>query len=208
MLFRSVVPAGVATIERQTDPWLREANGMLETLRSRTPGLSDDLAPVRDLWGRPRSYESGIGWAYDAFSPIYSRRHNPNAIDQEILRHGWDIPMPPRTQSFGGAAIDLDRFPGAYSRFLELAGQEIKSPLSGKNMVDHLSDIITGKSALSPVYNLRSSGPDGGKETFVKDQMRDFQASARAQLLREIPALALEAQEKQRRKSELRLNLQ
>jgi hypothetical protein len=204
----SVVPAGVATVERAVDPWLREADGMVQTARSRTPGLSDDLPMVRDLWGRPKSYESGIGWGYDAFSPIYSRRANPTAVDQEILRQGWSIQMPPRVQSFGGVTVDLDRYPSAYSRFLELAGQELKSPLSGKNMVDTLDDIVTGKSVLSPVYNLRSDGPGGGKETFIKDQMAAFRAQARDRLTHEIPGLAGEAQEKKRRKSELRLNLQ
>jgi hypothetical protein len=201
----SVTGSGLPAIERQIDPYLREADGMLQTIRSRTPGLSADLPVSFDLWGRPKSYESGLGWGYDAFSPIYSRRFNPEPIDLEIQKHEMNIQDQPHRQSFDGVPVDLDRYPGAYSRFRELAGNEVKHPAWGMGLKDLLNATVEGKSPLSEVYRLRSDGPDGGKEAWVKDKLGEFNALARTQLLVEFPAIAEGVAEKKRVKQKREL---
>jgi hypothetical protein len=198
----SVVPSGAATIERVQDPYLREAEGVLQAMRARTPGISADLPLRRDLWGRPISFESGLGWAYDAFSPIYYRRSNPEPIDQEILKNGMNIQDPPHTQSFGGVDVDLDRFPGAFSRFMELAGNELKNPDTGQGAMDYLNAVVAGKAGeASGDYQRRTDGYDGGKELFVKTTLARYRAAARNQLLNEIPSLRAYVEDKRMEKA-------
>lgn len=201
----SVVPAGVAQAERVQDPTVREVYSMMDAIRARTPGLSDKLPPRLDLWGQPVTTESGIGKPFDALSPVYSRTPGNNPIDQEILRLGANITMPPRRTSFDGVTVDLSQYPKAYSRYVELAGNALKSPAWGKGARDFLNDVVTDKSPLSAVYQLRSDGPDGGKETFIRDQINTYREQARRQLLEEFPKLKADVNEKKRKQRELKM---
>lgn len=214
----SVVPTGVSELRRLDDPYMREVRSMVDAMKNRTPGLSEDLPKRRDLWGRPMSYESGVGAAYDMFSPIYSRKEDPEPIDREIISGGafsrsgdtegagaFNIPMPSRNTSFDGTTVNLDFYPGAYSRYLELAGNGLKHPAWGVGAKDLLNQIVTGRHALSQVYEIKSDGPDGGKETYIRDIVNQYRELARRQLLEEYPALRMEVEGKQERKRELRM---
>lgn len=199
----SIVPAGVAGIERIQDPTVREVYSMMDAIRARTPGLSDSLPPRLDLWGEPVSYESGLGKPFDFFSPSYSGKENPEPIDTEIMRLESNIPLPSRRTSFNGVTVTLP--PDAYSRYVELSGNGIKSPAWGMGAKDYLNAVVTNNHAMSLVYNMRSDGPDGGKDAFIRSTITDYRALARDQLLKEFPELKAEVDEKQRRKRELRL---
>ena len=145
----SVVPTGVSELARFNDPYMREVDSMVESMMKRTPGLSDNLPVRRNLWGEPISYQSGLGVMYDAFSPIYSKSKKPSPIDEAILENEMNITMPNKTTGFNGVSVDLERFPGAYSRFVELAGNEIKHPAWNLGAKDLLNEIVSGKEALA-----------------------------------------------------------
>ena len=127
-LLGTAIPTAAAEVARGIDPYLRETRSIMDSLRRRTPGISKELPAVRDLWGQPIEFRSGLGWAYDAVSPIYSRREKASPIDKEILRLGMNITKPPRVISIDGITVDLDKHKGAYSRYVELAGNELKHP--------------------------------------------------------------------------------
>lgn len=193
----SVVPAGVAEVARYQDPYMREANNILEAIRRRTPGLSDELPPRRDLWGRPISYQSGLGPAYDALSPIYSKEQTSSPIDEEILRLEASITMPPKKTSFNGVTIDLSNHPEAWSRYVELAGNALKHPAWNLGAKDYLDQMVTGRGDLSPLYQELSEGPDGGKSDLIKKTINEYRELARRQLLDEFPELRAEYEDKQ-----------
>lgn len=195
----SLVPTGVAEIARAQDPYMREVRGIVDAMRARTPGLSESLPPRRDLWGRPLSYESGMGQIYDMASPIYSRKEDAQPIDKEILRLESPVSMPRSKASFDGVTVDLGKYPGSYSRYVELAGNALKHPAWDMGAMDFLNAVVTGKHPLSAVYQLRSDGPDGGKDVFIRDTIRDYQEMARRQLLDEYPDLRREVDEKKTR---------
>lgn len=201
----SVVPAGVANVERAQDPIVREVYSMMDAIRARTPGLSKDLPPRLDLWGQPVKTESGMGKPFDAFSPVYSREGGDNPIDKEIVRLGANIPMPGRKTSFDGVTIDLSQYPKAYSRYVELAGNALKHPAWGLGARDFLNQVVTGKHPLSTVYQLRSDGPDGSKDVFIRKEMNEYRDLARSQLLQEFPKLKAEVDEKKRKQRELKM---
>lgn len=200
----SVIPAAVANVARSMDPYAREANTMLERVRSRVPGLSDGLPLRRDMWGEPISYRSGLGAIYDAASPIYSRREKPSPIDEEMLRLSETVDnafvqMPSRNISFDGVRINLDRYPGAYSRFVELAGNATTDPRYGVPMPGlgakrYLDEMVSDEGASSVTYRLLS---DEGKADMIKNVVSKYRVSARRQLLEEYPEIAEAIKDKQ-----------
>jgi len=201
----SLVPAGVAEVARQVDPYNREVYSMLDAMKRRTPGLSEELPPRRDIWGRPIEFKSGIGWAYDVFSPIYSKKIKPEPIDTEMLRLEAPVGTPSRKVVFDGISVDLERYPGVYSRYLELAGNELKHPAWGMGAKDFLNAVVTGKHPMSQIYQIRSDGPDGGKAAMIAKTVSEYRAMAREQLLREYPALRDEVKERKRERQQLKL---
>tara|TARA_R110000822_G_scaffold173299_2_gene312904 strand:+ start:1846 stop:5310 length:3465 start_codon:yes stop_codon:yes gene_type:complete len=201
----SVVPTGVAEVARFKDPYMREANNMLDAIRRRTPGLSDMLPPRRDLWGEPISFQSGLGAGFDAMSPIYSRAEKPSPIDEEILRLDASVTMPPKKTSFNGVSIDLSDHPEAWSRYVELAGNELKHPAWNQGAKDMLNDLVSGRHTLSPVYQMYSDGPDGGKADYIKKTLNDYREMARRQLLDEFPELRSEYEDKDLRRREIKM---
>jgi hypothetical protein len=201
----SLVPAGVAEVARQVDPYNREVYSMLDAMKRRTPGLSEELPPRRDIWGRPIEFKSGIGWAYDVFSPIYSKKIKPEPIDTEMLRLEAPVGTPSRKVVFDGISVDLERYPSVYSRYLELAGNELKHPAWGMGAKDFLNAVVTGKHPMSQIYQIRSDGPDGGKAAMIAKTVSEYRAMAREQLLREYPALRDEVKERKRERQQLKL---
>lgn len=55
-----VPPRIVQDMRRLIDPYKRATDGLLEKLRSRTPGFSDDLPKETDIFGRPRFIGGGM----------------------------------------------------------------------------------------------------------------------------------------------------
>jgi hypothetical protein len=184
----------VAEVARGLDPYLRESRSVIDSIRRRTPGISKDLPAVRDLWGKPIEFRSGLGWAYDAVSPIYSRKEKASPIDAEIIRLGMNLRKPPRTVGIDGFSVDLDKHPGAYQRYVELSGSALEHPAWGLGAKDNLDAIVGGKHPLSDVYDLKSDGPDGGKADMIRDMVLDYRAHARRQLKEEYPSIAAQVQ--------------
>lgn len=202
----SVIPAFSGQVRRTVDPYMREANSLVEALMNKTPGLSDGLPLRRDLWGRPISYQSGLGVGYDFLSPIYVSEENREPIDSAILQNEWNITMPQKKMTFNGASIDLEKYPGAYSRFLELSGNELKlQAFDNKGAKDFLNGVVMNQSQYSEAYNIQSDGPEGGKYFFVRKILEQYREAAKRQILEEFPQIADEAEEKRRHRQELRM---
>lgn len=186
----SLVPAGVAEIARAVDPYMLATGSMLDAMRARLPGASKELPIQHDLWGRPITWQSGLGTLYDVLSPIYSSKENPEPIDRELRRLGYMPQRPNRMVSFrlDGPAVEvsLRSRPDVWTRYVELAGNGIKHPQTGLGAKDFLNEVVTGKSDLSDQY---AALPDEQKEKFVKGMLDDYRLLARQQLLEEFPEL-------------------
>lgn len=189
----TIVPSGVAAVARMEDPFLREANSMVDAIKRRTPGQSEGLPLVRDLWGRPVDFRSGYGAAFDFLSPVYVKRENPEPIDKELERLGYYPAMPRKAFSYKGVSIDLRSQPGAYSRYVELAGNEAKDPIFGMGAKDTLNGLIDGKHPLAAIYSVLS---DEKKEAYIEGKLADFRKLARETLMREVPALMVQYETK------------
>lgn len=205
----SAIPAIVAASARAADPYQRAVYGMLDEWKSRIPGLSKTLPPSRDLWGE--QVPSRGGPIESLLSPAQTRDVKHSAIDDEILKQGFNITTPTRNQSFGeggnSARIDMAKYPEAFSRFLELSGHALKSPAWGVGAKELLNQIVSGNHPLSQVYQIKSDGPDGGKEVMVRDLLNQYREQAKRQVLQEFPKLRADVEQKQDQQRQLKMPL-
>lgn len=88
------VPVGVNQVAQTFDPVPREAKTIGEQVQSRIPGLSDDLRPRLDAWGRPILKEGGLG--PDIVSPVYRSTRRHEGENNEALRLGLKVSDPSR----------------------------------------------------------------------------------------------------------------
>jgi hypothetical protein len=58
--------------------------------------------------------------------------------------------------------------------------------------MDELNALVQGKHPLSPVYEMLTDGPEGGKAEQIRKIQRDYKEAARDQLLEEFPWLKAE----------------
>jgi len=189
----SFIPAGVGAVTRQVDPYRRTAEGVVDTFRRKIPGLSDDLPLYRNLWGEPTDFRSGLGEEFDMISPAYIKTKKPLPIDDELNRLEYFPDMPDRKVSFndpydsagrGGVVLQLSGH--QYSRWMELAGNELKHPATERGLRDFLNDVVTGKDEdYSESYKGFSDGPDGGKKLFISKWISKYRELAKRQLLEE-----------------------
>lgn len=161
-------------VRRGEDPYIRETWNVVSAIRNTVPGFSDELPPSRDLWGKPRTYQTGLGTTYDAIVPIQTRQAGGAAIDLEILNNGVSVAMPGRSINVMGETVSLKNRPDIYSEFLRL---------SGEPAFEHLNAVVEGRHADSDFYLSLSDGPDGGKAEYIKDVISAYRQDARAMIL-------------------------
>lgn len=141
---KSLVPTGLAQVERTLNPELEAVYSIMDSIKSRIPGLSKDLPRRRDLWGEPIStaISDDRGWAetvYSAISPIYIAREHGSPIDDELLKEKIHINKPQRTQSFEGIKLELT--PHQYDDFIVWMN-EVSLDSTGKNLKDSLNNMV------------------------------------------------------------------
>ncbi len=160
------------TFRRADDPYMRETNNVVTALMNTMPGLSDDLPPQRDLWGRERRYytEAASDQMYNTLG-LQSRGQGGSAIDLEILNNGVSVAMPNRSISFMGETVSLKNRPDIYSEFMRMAGTPA---------YEQLNAVAEGRHPDSEFYFSLSDGPDGGKADYIRDVVSAYRDEARA----------------------------
>jgi hypothetical protein len=83
-LVGTLVPGAVASIAQSEDPVLREARTVMDTWRSRIPGLREGLHPKIDVWGQPTQNLGAYG--PDVASRIYMSRITNDPVNLELMR--------------------------------------------------------------------------------------------------------------------------
>lgn len=101
-----VVPAGVAQVARTIDPTSRKVETVGDAIKARIPGLSDNLLPRRDVWGRPVVSEGGVG--PDLLSPVWVRTQLDDPVNAELLRLNYSPGYP--SQKVGGRELSADEY--------------------------------------------------------------------------------------------------
>jgi hypothetical protein len=119
----SFIPTGLSQIAGAMDPVRRDTSTFGNLVRSRIPGLSDDVPPIRNIWGEPvqQSYEGAAG----LFTPSASTTIKDDPASVEVRRlvqtAGLGLQSPARAFKTKGLAEKLT--PEEYDRFTAQAGQ-------------------------------------------------------------------------------------
>lgn len=124
-MIRKLVGSGIPTIMAQAarieDPVLRDAQTLIDAVKSRIPGLSQEVMPRRDLWGEPIALEGGIG--PDILSPVYQRRISEDRVAQEMVKLGvWPAKL---RRDIRGVELTSEQ----YDEFQMIAGRLAKTIL-------------------------------------------------------------------------------
>lgn len=189
-LFASFVPATslMGAVERAVDPTMRDAQTIGEAMQAKIAGLSDKLPARRNLWGEEMRAQSGIGTAYDFFSPVQSRKVDPSPIDTELMRlanssTAGESALPQRIRkraSFGGVQINFKEWPHVYDEYVRLSGGELQHQAWRMGAKDYLNAVVSGKHPMSKVYNL---GSDERKLNFISTTLAEYRRQAQQAIL-------------------------
>jgi hypothetical protein len=208
----SFVPTGVKEWAQYMDPVARQTHNMITALKARTPGLSKDLPPKKDFWGKEVSYSSGLGSGYDAFSPIYSKSTDKaEPVDREFYGLNY-APTHPGFFRLENKSISLRNMPEAKNRFIDLssatpASELIRDNMDGlvtkkgrtsavvrhlegygdKTMLQTLNSLVKGELGQQSL-DYKAADPDE-KVKMLRDIMRNYHQAAKVQVLREFPRI-------------------
>lgn len=117
----TAVPTAIAQEARVQDPYLRRAENLIDKVKSRIPGLSEDLLPKLNLWGEPIKLEGSLG--PDRLSPIYMSRESDDKVASEMVR--LDMAPSPVDKKINGVELT----PEQENEYITLAGQPAKAQL-------------------------------------------------------------------------------
>jgi hypothetical protein len=142
----SLVPTGVAQIERAISPEMEAVYSLTDAIRARMPGVSSSMPKRRNIWGEQISTALGPdrSWGEAALSlvnPFYiadAKKAQP--IDKELVRLGAPISKPQRTQSFDG--VDYKMNAQEYDDFIVLMNT-VKDDATGLPLRDALNHLVT-----------------------------------------------------------------
>ena len=204
-----IVPGGIAQVARVTDPRVKDTHDWIDSLKARVPGLSQSLEPARNLKGDVMTvgmYESIPGKGLGMVNPLMYAGTTGDVVTKEILRNRVPLSMPsrrlgggrnPDSAMFDESDTAIDLTPEQYGWFVQMAGNGLKDPKTGRGMWDTLTAIINGMEPVDPGGNGRprlyygsknpdgtpvfSDGPEGGKAAIIgkvvhvyRDKVRDM----------------------------------
>ena len=172
------------TRDLTNDPYLREARGIFDDVKRRVPGLSETLAPRRNIFGEPIPAHEALG--PDFLSPFAYSKGLSDAAKKEISRLPHKF-MPIESKLDGIDLRDVKDSSGrsAHDRLGEiLAGQKI----GGKTLLESLNKLVA-----SPLYQRLPDVGDGidptGRVDAIGRVLSAYKSSAKSSLLRENPEL-------------------
>ncbi len=118
----SAIPAVSGGVTRAIDPEIREAKGILDTIRSRIPGVSTGLSAKIDVWGNPIERPSAPLPRF--LSPVQVSQTKGDPIDIELTNLKLNLGMPPKKIK----GIELE--PNEYRQMVIDAGRIAKPDLN------------------------------------------------------------------------------
>lgn len=186
----TIIPTGVAQIERVVSPELSDAQSALDSIKARIPGYSKNLPTRRNLWGEKIQFNGALG--PDIISPIFTSSEKDSPIDKELLRMRAPIRMPSRTQHFEGVGIKLD--PYEYEEFMvRMNGMKLDS--TGKTLKKSLNELV------SKDRDYKALKDDDQKERMIRAYIQEATEKTRAEMLEKSPTLRLLVDDEHRRQA-------
>lgn len=105
------------------DPYYRRPNGIIEAWKRKIPGMSEDVAPVRNVWGERAEKEGGAFWR--SIIPIKKAKSREDEVDKELKSLDYQMGFPSKTVS-GNFKLDSQH----YDYYQSATGWKIKGMLN------------------------------------------------------------------------------
>jgi hypothetical protein len=160
--------AALKAARRMVDPYQRDVGSITDKFKDTIPGLSKTLPLSFDLWGRKRTYDTGMGTAYDTVIPARVSPVGAEPADREMLRLGYAKQMPSKTIGIGpGQQADLRNYPTIYNEILTRGGPPA---------LKEVNNLVSGASPSSDYYQSLADGSDqtqaGTKAKYLADRLK------------------------------------
>lgn len=131
----SAVPGVVATAARALDPNMRQAQDIIDGIKTRLPVISEEVLPKLNLWGEPIKKSEGVAERFVGkvpsrfVSPVQVSPENRSKIDKEIVRLigvGYLQPPGPPGKVVGGIDLTPEQYQEMQSRGGGLAKKSLE----------------------------------------------------------------------------------
>ena len=135
----ATVPSILNQTAQAIDPNLRDARTLMDAIKARTPGLSQSIAPRRDMWGEAITRGDSVG--PDFLSPLYATTETSDPLKAEVARLRVPVSMPQRDVMVDGERVPLT--PEQYDQYQRLAGagaSQALRPLVGSKQWATMTD--------------------------------------------------------------------
>lgn len=211
----SIVPAGVAAVERAVDPASKQVFNMADAMKARIPGFSDKVPPRRNIWGdeinyftpSPDIFEGGADRVMSLFNPVYSSKETDSPVDKWILHNGFSIDMPDKTQEFDGVKIDLREHPWIYDAMVKERGNGVTLVKYGNQTMKQFFDGLA--KADDPMgrhigFYMAIGHDYQDQQNFISGVVRDYTKAARDKVMHDhVDVLAPEIERGKRQAARL-----
>lgn len=177
----TAVPSGVAQLERTLSPELSATQGIIEKMKSRIPGFSDDLPPRRNIFGEPIVLSGGIG--PDIMSPLYTSTDKKDKIADEIVSQQTMLRMP--RPVIDGVKLDTKMYDSYIKFYAGTNNRFVKQPLKSA-----LRELFSTNQ-----YRQATDGQEGGKSVLIRATFDGYREAAKQMMREKAPALAAEARQ-------------
>jgi hypothetical protein len=123
----SIIPSVLAGVTRSTDPEFRQINGMIDSIKSRIPGVSETLEPKINVWGEPIERPSTPALRFLSPVPISEEKGTP--IDYELEKLKINLGMPEKKIRIKGfKEVELEQ--NEYQQMIAEGGGRAKIQLN------------------------------------------------------------------------------
>jgi hypothetical protein len=138
---------------------------------------------------------------------VTERKESP--VDSEIERLQLSVRRIAKKSTFSNADVNFRDFPDVYDEYVRLAGNDLKHPAWNMGAKDFLDAVVSGKHAMSEVYQIYSDGPEGGKAAFIKNTVSEYRKLAQQEIMKDAankyPEFARLIEDKQTKRQELKM---
>ena len=181
----SFVPNILQQTNRSFDQDVKDINGPLDAIMQKIPGWSKGVAPRRNMFGEPLTYQRAGIPVIDSISPFDYSETDSDPIKQELSRLGHGF-SPPRSLKNGVELTEYfnDSGQSAYDKWAELHG---KVRIGGRTLKDALSRLIRSRSYKRLAYESIDDLDSSPRALAIKRILSKYRAKAFTEMLREFP---------------------
>ena len=158
----TVVPSAVNQLARTIDPVLRKPENFIEKIKSRTPGLKEDILPRRNTFGEVVKVGEG-SFAERFLSPVQRSKAKGGFLEREIVRLKLGIGPPSKKIQ------NVELTPEQFDRFHAESGQLAKQLLNNFIKSGQYRKIPTDELKADTIKKLIRAARDQTKGKFIKE---------------------------------------